>query len=134
VIFLAEAAPRVLAHWVPCGPSWREHASPPAAEYHVYPKDLACLEWTRTTWLEDGRVIAGWYYLSTGERSVLPEEQQDRLRRLMTSLASWIRRTYPCKSSRRHPAFIGPALAAELAAGTRRLVYANGRTPVELVQ
>ena len=132
VIFLEEAAPLVLAHWGPCL-RWSGQEEGPA-EYHVFPKDYACIEWSRTARMEDGRVIAGRYYLNTGENSFLPEPQQQRLRSLMASLTSWIRRSYPLRSTAKYPVHVGPALAAQLAGGTRRLVHGNGVTPVELAE
>jgi len=132
VIFLAASVDAVIEHWVPVEQAWWRDEPPGEPEYHLCPKDVACVEWTRTTRTDDGRVMAGRYYLHTGSRSILPEEQQRQLRRLMSSLAAWIRKSYPSRSAARNPIFVGPALATQLNGGARRLVHANGVTPVEL--
>lgn len=132
VLFLKDAAQDVLDNWVRCEPTVGEGQSSHGTRYHLFPKALACIEFTRTTRMQDGRVIAGRYYLDTGKRRVLEERFQREIRKIMTSLASWIKRNYPRRSTWKPPIFIGPDLATELTDGRKRLVYRNGTSAVEL--
>ena len=130
VLFLEDAAQDVLNHWVRVTP--REGQSSETDRFHLFPKELACIEFTRTTRMDDGRVIAGRYYLDTGKHGVLSDIHQSQIRKLMTSLISWIKRTYSGRSIWKPPIFIGPDLGAELTNGRKRLVYGNGTSVVGL--
>jgi hypothetical protein len=132
VLFLKDAAQDILRHWVRCEPMTCDRESSRVVRYHLYPKDLACIEFTQTTRLKDGRVIGGRYYLDTGIKGVLCDKHQREIRKVMRSLASWIKRMYPRRSSGRWPIFVGPALAADLTSGKARLVHGDGTTAVEL--
>ena len=149
VIFLAESVHAVKANWKACWPSGSEDQLQPHV-YHLHPRALACIEWTRTCRTEDGSVVAGRYYLNTRATSVFSESQSNRfkipetciiseqerrrIKELMTSLTSWVRRTYPGKSVLPPPIHVGPAMWAQIAEGSARLVHGNGVTLVQLAK
>ncbi|MCI0671923.1 MAG: hypothetical protein L0Y64_15845 [Myxococcaceae bacterium] len=110
--------------------SHRPGADAEPRPFHVFPKALLCIEWTRSAQRSPGEYLKGRYYLDTDERELTPHAEA--VRNLMDFLLRRVRTTYPTKSKDRSPIYVGRDLSSLLDVGAARLVYASGQ-PVELV-
>jgi hypothetical protein len=91
--------------------------------YHVFPKNGLCIQWTRT--VRKGRgFIPGRYYFDSS--SPVSESSSVVLKKVMALIVRNVRRTYPKKSGKRYPVFVGPDLAKMLDKQEADLAYLDG--------
>jgi len=125
LFFLSEDADTVLTHIQPI--------TGRPGEYHVDREELRGLfiEWNRTVWEREDEAQAGRFYFDRPSPPLNPSARI--MDRTIGAFAGWIKKSYPLRSDRRHPTYVGPHLAERIHAGRARIVYPNG-SDVKLVE
>ena len=133
IIFPAVLQEVVLKSWRRLEPRrWLGETEADALGYSSYTSQstrAASIEWIRTGRLGEDHV-RGRFYLDTGEAthgtSHVSRRDMFTVQRLFNRIVSRIRRTYPLRSSERHPTYIGPDLSEQIRSRKTRLIYAGG--------
>jgi hypothetical protein len=99
-------------------------------EYHIFPKDNLCIEWSRSIISDKKLCHYGRCYLPdrrNGDRAA-----KKRIRRVMTDIIGFVKMFSPKLSDLSPPVFVGPDLVDSIEKGTIHGVAYRGGSIMEL--